>query len=297
MNTSPTHEHHRYVINFGQMAEDDARKWPDLMEIVERRVKPDRNKDKRDVRRRYWWRFAESAPALYATIRGLPRVLAIARVSQSAAFAFLPASIVLSEQLVVFALSAHAAFTTLQARPHEVWARFFASSMKDDLRYTPSDCFETFPFPDGWQTNPALEATGKAYYDFRAALMVKNDEGLTKTYNRFHDPDERSPDILKLRALHADMDRAVLDAYGWRDIPTACQFLLDHDDGPDDDEEAGKKRKRKPYRHRWPDDVRDEVLARLIELNRARAEDEKKRGLAVTRKARPEGEEEDEGEG
>lgn len=67
-------------------------------------------------------------------------------------------------------------------------------------------------------------------------------------------------------------------------------FILDHDDGPDDgpddDEEAGKKRKRKPYRLRWPDEVRDEVLARLIELNRARAEDERKRGVAVTRRAR-----------
>ena len=45
--------------------------------------------------------------------------------------------------------------------------------------------------------------------DFRAALMVRNDEGLTKTYNRFHDPDETHPDILQLRDLHADMDRAV----------------------------------------------------------------------------------------
>ena len=63
-----------------------------------------------------------------------------------------------------------------------------------------------------------LESAGKAYYEFRADLMVRNNEGLTKTYNRFHDPDERSPDILKLRELHAAMDRAVLDAYGWTDL-------------------------------------------------------------------------------
>ena len=62
--------------------------------------------------------------------------------------------------------------------------------MKDDLRYTPSDCFETFPFPADFETDPALEAAGKEYYEFRAALMVRNNEGLTKTYNRFHDPDE-----------------------------------------------------------------------------------------------------------
>ena len=62
--------------------------------------------------------------------------------------------------------------------------------MEDRLRYTPSDCFETFPFPESWETDAALEAAGREYYEFRAALMVRNNEGLTKTYNRFHDPDE-----------------------------------------------------------------------------------------------------------
>ena len=47
--------------------------------------------------------------------------------------------------------------------------------------------------------------------------MVENDEGLTKTYNRFHDPDEGSAAIARLRELHAEMDRAVLGAYGWSD--------------------------------------------------------------------------------
>ena len=152
--------------------------------------------------------------------------------------------------------------------------------MKDDLRYTPSDCFETFPFPENWETHPALEAAGKAYYEFRAALMVRNDEGLTKTYNRFHDPDERDPEIVKLRELHAAMDRAVLDAYGWSDIPTDCEFLLDYEI---DEEEWGDKKK--PWRYRWPDEVRDEVLARLLELNAERAREEARAGAAATRRS------------
>ena len=90
--------------------------------------------------------------------------------------------------------------------------------MKDDLNYSPSDCFETFPFPENFETDAKLEAVGKEYYEFRAALMVKNNEGLTKTYNRFHDPHETSAEIQKLRELHAAMDRAVLDAYGWTDL-------------------------------------------------------------------------------
>lgn len=143
--------------------------------------------------------------------------------------------------------------------------------MKDDLRYTPSDVFETFPFPRGWTTHPALEATGEAYHDFRADLMIRNGEGLTKTYNRFHDRDDHEPDIVRLRELHARMDRAVLDAYGWSDIDTTCEFLLDY---KIDQEEWG--RKKEPRRFRWPDPVRDEVLGRLLKLNAERAEEERR---------------------
>ena len=106
--------------------------------------------------------------------------------------------------------------------------------------------------------------------------MVENGEGLTRTYNRFHDPEECDPRIAKLRALHAAMDRAVLDAYGWNDLPTECQFLLDHEI----DEEAGSGRRRKPWRYRWPDTVRDDVPARLLALNAARAPAERLAGPA-----------------
>ena len=146
--------------------------------------------------------------------------------------------------------------------------------MKDDLRYTPSDCFETFPFPEGWDRHPLLEEPGKEYYQFRAKLMVENNEGLTKIYNRFHDPEERSTKIAELRRLHAAMDRAVLDAYGWADISTDCEFLLDYEI---DEEEWG--RKKKPLRYRWPDQVRDDVLARLMALNAQRAQEERLAGL------------------
>jgi hypothetical protein len=179
----------------------------------------------------------------------------------------------------VFPLSTYAAFCALQARPHEIWARFFGSSIEDTLRYTPSDCFETFPFPENWQAHPALEAAGKTYYDFRAALMVRNDEGLTKTYNRFHDLEESDSDILKLRELHSAMDAAVLTAYGWSDISTDCKFLLDYEI---DEEEWGDKKK--PWRYRWPDEVQAEVLARLLELNADRARSEARSGPAAIKK-------------
>lgn len=278
VNTSPTHAHHRYVINFGERSEEECRRrWPDLMAIIEEKVRPERMNNKREVRKWCWWRFGETTPALFASIAGLERVLVISQVTSHVQFAFLPTRRVFSHALNVFALPTRAAFCALQSRPHEIWARFFGSSMKDDLRYTPSDCFETYPFPGHWETDPTLEAAGRTYYEFRAALMIRNDEGLTKTYNRFHDPDERAPDILKLRKLRADMDRAVLDAYGWSDIRTDCDFLLDYEI---DAEEWGNKKK--PWRYRWPDEVRDEVLARLLELNAKCAAAERRSGLAVS---------------
>ena len=170
----------------------------------------------------------------------------------------------------------------LQSRVHEVWARRFSSTLKDDLQYTPSECFETFPFPTGWQSNEVVAQVGTRYYGFRAALMVRNNEGLTKTYNRFHDPDERDPDIIKLRELHAAMDRVVLDAYGWTDIQPTCEFILDYED--EDDDEPGKaSKKKKPWRYRWPDEVRDEVLGRLLELNAERALVEKSTAATVSK--------------
>jgi hypothetical protein len=173
----------------------------------------------------------------------------------------------------------------MQCRCHEIWATQFSSTLEDRLKYSPSDCFETFPFAEHWESNGDLEKTGSEYYDFRAALMVRNNEGLTKTYNRFHDPDERSPDILKLRDLHAAMDRAVLDAYGWTDIQPRCEFILDYVD--DDEDEPGKvSKKKKPYRYRWPDDIRDEVLGRLLELNAERAREEQLPAVGGTGKGK-----------
>jgi hypothetical protein len=197
--------------------------------------------------------------------------------------AFLPRKIVYSSNLTVIALQEFASFCVIQSRVHELWARQFASTLKDDLAYAPSDCFETFPFPLNYETNPTLESVGKTYHEFRADLMVRNDEGLTKTYNRFHDPEERSPDILKLRELHAAMDKAVLEAYGWHDLAetAACEFLLDYEEDEDDEESTGGRRRKKPWRFRWPDDFRDGVLARLLELNRQRAEEERLAGLAA----------------
>jgi N-6 DNA Methylase len=275
VNSSPTHAHHRYVINFDTMSEEEARQWPELIEIVETKVKPSRvglppkNSWNITVAKK-WWLFGAWRVELLQAIQGLERILVCCQTSKYRTFTFLQSTFVYDQKLIVFPFDNSSAFAILHNRVHEIWALFLGSTMKDDPVYTPSDCFETFPFPIGWEYDEELELIGKEYYEFRAALMVRNNEGLTDTYNRFHDPDEHNPDIQKLRQLHSEMDRAVLDSYGWEDISTNCEFLLDYEDEEPDEVSTGRQRK-KPWRYRWPNEVRDEVLALLLELNSQRA--------------------------
>jgi hypothetical protein len=142
--------------------------------------------------------------------------------------------------------------------------------MKDDIRYTPTDCFETFPVPVDYEINEALAETGRDYHEFRAAMMVRNNEGLTQTYNRFHRPDEQSAEIVQLRSLHDAMDRAVLDAYRWNDLQPVCEFFPEFDDEEEEEEPRKGRAKQPKYRYRWPDEIHDEILARLLILNRKR---------------------------
>ena len=175
------------------------------------------------------------------------------------------------QKLIVVADPTAVRFAACQSRPHEVWARTFGSTTAgDSLVYAPSDVYLPFPFPIALQLEMTNAAS--AYDNQRAALMVARNEGLTKTYNRFHDPSERAADIQRLRELHHAMDVAVLRAYGWDDLADrAAPESLTEDTEPDH---------RYQGRLFWPAPFRDEVLARLLDLNRARAEEERRLGLA-----------------
>jgi hypothetical protein len=289
VSSSPTHLHNRFVINFGERDEEECRMlWPSLMQIVESKVKPERliaaqkSKSAHGKRASIWWQHYHHAKDLYSAIAHHDRVLVNPLYGTHLSFAFLATGQVFANKLNVMPFDSYSAFALLQSRVHEVWARMFSSTLKDDLAYAPSDCFETFPFPTSWQSDSGLELFGATYYQFRAALMARNDEGLTKTYNRFHDPDERTVAAIELRNRHAEMDRVVLDAYEWHDIPTACEFVLDFE--VEEDEPDSKKR---PWRYRWPDEVRDEVLARLLELNAERAREERRTGASTASVHKP----------
>lgn len=285
VNNDPQHLPRRYVINMGEHSEEECIElWPELMKIVENKVKHERMTKNDEGAKERWWQFLRPRPELNAAIRNHCKVLATnCGASPYLSFAFLPTSYVFANTLALIVEDTYAAFSVLQSRIHEIWALFFSSSMKDDIRYAPSDCFETFPFPEGFENDVTLEAAGQEYYDYRAALMIDANEGLTKTYNRFHDPNEHSPEIKRLRELHLAMDRAVFSAYGWDDLLSVePEPILSYDDTEDDDsEDAPSRRRRKPWRLRFSDAVRDDILARLLRLNALEAE--RQSGMVILR--------------
>ncbi len=217
-NTHPDQSSDRHVIDFAQLGLSDAENWPDLLAIVRARVKPGR--DRSSHARPQWWQFERPRPDLYDAIRPLARCLVTARVTKHLCISLQPTDQVFPETTSVFALSSYTALAILQARPHELWARLLSSSLEDRLRYSVSDCFESYPFPtlDPRTELPALESIGLRLHTARTKYMQDTRQGLTKTYNALKDPACHAPEILALRTLHTELDRAVLHAYGWHDI-------------------------------------------------------------------------------
>ncbi len=282
INTDPQQSYRRFVIDFSSESELEARNgWPDLMAILERYVKNEREKKTDKQARELWWQFLRPRWELRAAIREKTHVLTMSRVSSHLAVCRLATGPVFSIECNVLVFDNFSPFAALQCRAHELWARFFSSTLEDRLRYTPSDCFRTFPFPADIESDPNLEAAGEAYHGFRAQLMITRNEGLTKTYNRFHDRAETKPDITELRRLHADMDAAVLRAYGWDDLADEADPVFNEQEGDD-----GKKIK---TRFDWPADFKDEVLARLLALNATRAAQERAAGLVAADEGEDEG--------
>ena len=150
--------------------------------------------------------------------------------------------------------------------------------------YAPEDCFHTFPFPPNLLSNVGLKDVAGRYCERRFQIMQQYRKGLTATYNEFHDPNSDWPEIVELRSLHDCLDHAVLDAYGWKEIRPRCDFFPEFDE---EDEAVEKRPQKRKYRYRWPDEARDEVLAKMLDLNRQRAFEEGQVGSddATTTKA------------
>jgi hypothetical protein len=240
----------RWVIDFHDWPLERASEYTDCFKIVERLVKPERLTKAADVAAAPWWQFWRTRPEMYTAITGLDRVLVRSQVSKTQAGAFVSNQLVYDQRLVVFATAMRAHFALLDSSIHYFWAMTNGSTLRTDATYTPTQCFETFPFPA--EIN-LLETIGEHYHSLRREIMIDRREGLTATYNRFHAHDE-SADIAQLRKLHIEMDYAVSASYGWTDLD------LGHD----------RHETKQGLRFTISEAARREVLDRLLALNHER---------------------------
>lgn len=286
LNNDPNQAPGRSTIDFFNMTEAQARKYPEPYSIIASLVRPVRlalddetaiNRDHRDR----WWQHAFVRENLYNKIRRLPRCFAAARTTKHLNFSAMPTNFVFSDALNVFTTDRWDLFSVVQSTLHEVWARKFSGKTEMRLRYSPSKCFDTFAFPSRlWLTPDAgLAEIGERYHARRKRLMQSLWLGLTKTYNLFHTRD-LSPEIvgkvskkdtdtaaagfealLELRRLHVALDFAVRDSYGWQDLDLEHDFH-EVETLPENDR----------VRYTLSPAARREVLKRLLAENHARTE-------------------------
>ncbi|MEK6208035.1 MAG: type IIL restriction-modification enzyme MmeI [Chloroflexota bacterium] len=265
----------RWVINFDERSESEAQMYPDLWQIVSERVRPERLlKDPSDQRAvMQWWKHYRTRPELHRATQDLSKVLVRSRVSELHLLAFVPRVWTYSEQVVAFAFDDDYHFGLLQSSAHEAWVRRYSSHLESRSRYTPTDCFDNFPFPQhpSRECLRSAERAAHAYDQHRAAVMKSRDAGLTETYNLVNDAQCSDGDIVRLRALHAGLDDAVLACYGWSDVALAHQNY---------------KNERAQDRFTISPDARREVLHRLLALNAEVAGQQRQQTAEPRRKAK-----------
>lgn len=220
-------------------------------------------------------RHSAPAKALQGVIATMPLLFACGETThkQLAFIRVPPKHYLLKHKAIGFPSESWSLFTILQSEIHVSWAWKYGIRRKEDLCYSPKRCAATFPLIDlvrkqDWEEK--LAELGHNYHKSRSVLMVARDEGLTSLYNRFHDNEESSTDIERLRILHVRLDEIVAAAYGWDDLDFGRDF---HET-------------KQGFRFTISEAARREVLQRLLKLNHARYAKEVKEGLHDKKKKR-----------
>ncbi len=291
LNSDPRQEPSRYVINFWDWPEERAKEYALPYQWLMKHVYPERLE--KSAQNSYknimgmWWLHWNARPALYHAVgRGhhferhpiawepdqpsLSRVLAVTRVSKTLAFSFVSPNWVYSDATVIFATDRPSIFATLQSNIHAVFAWQHASRLKNDLRYSPTDALEPFPFPVAENSNE-LHSLAVELDDLRREVMTAKNFGLTKLYGEMHSSEISAADIARMRELHREIDRSLTIAYGWDDLELEHGF---HEVAylPDNDR----------TRFTISEAARAEVLRRLSELNKHRHDEEVEDAPATT---------------
>jgi len=241
-----------------------ASDYPDCFRIVDETVRPERAKiahaGTRAKGTKFFWRYDALGKDLYSQLKSLNFAFACPVVTKFLNFVRVPSDIVFAHKVCALPTNDFTVFTVAQSSIHEVWAREYCGTLETRLNYSPTDAFVTMPLP---LLNTNLPGLGLRYHEFRRQLMQARQEGLTKTYNRFHGQSEKPEDIAQLRALHVEMDQAVAAAYGWSDLDLGHGF------------HATKQGER----YTISEPARRTVLDRLLALNHQRHAEEVAAGL------------------
>ena len=314
---SPTHAATRKVINFGQRSyEECVSRWPELINIVRQKVKPQRDRLGNDStsksRKACWWQYGSYPKGLFDALMSYDKCIVTgAGAAAFHQFAVVSASHVFSHKLIVFPSDEYSLFGVLQSSFHDEWRRAFGATRgsTDDLTYNPTDVFINFPLPSSSQD---LEQSSQRLNSVRSEGMMALGLGLTDYYREYHSPYSAGlSQYEEVKSAMREIDDLLLGLYEINDrIRLVYGYGLDDlgIDELDDEVEAilesfcpsgdlffddpgvaikfnealrpflGSK-KRLYWRYRWPDAVRDDILARLLALNAEHYEEEVNLGL------------------
>jgi hypothetical protein len=254
-----------WVINFRDRNMKEASHYAEAFKIVEERVKPERltytgdtGRDK--FLRTNWWLFRGDRKEINEFAASSSTILVRSVVSKYPIFVFLPSNFVFTASTYVFLTEDYSLFAQLQSSIHSLWSDTYGSDLSGRPRYLSDRCFKTFPF---LPASASLREIGGNYHEARKATSECIEFAFTDLYNLFHDPNEKSTDVNRLRDLHVEMDQAVATGYGWHDLALLHDFY---------ETENGT-------RFSISDTAARTLLDRLLALNLQRHEEEVRPGL------------------
>lgn len=221
------------AIDFYPRRLEEARKeFPSLFQWVLDRVKPERDQNPVEERRRNWWLFTRPVPPLRKAVSSLDRYIVVPRTAKWFSFQFTQ-SITIPDTSVVAIASADAFHLgILSSTAHLVWALAAGGTLEDRPRYQHQRTFNPFPFPDASEAQQArIRELGERIDAHRKRQQAAHEKlTLTNTYNvleklRAGGPLNDKERVVHeqglvsvLRQLHDELDLAVLEAYGWEDL-------------------------------------------------------------------------------
>ena len=213
-----------WAVDFGvNVPEAEAALYEAPFEYVKREVKPTRINNRIRWRAENWWLHGSPASTMRQKLSPLTRYIATPKVSKHRFFVWLTVDMLPSNLVIAFASDDNYTFGVLQSQVHVVWSLAVGTQLESRPTYTPTTCFQTFPFPrpTDEQREAIAEAAGELNRLREGWLNPVDAEGepvvfgvdlrrrtLTNLYNDY----ERHTWLVN---VHERLDAAVAAAYGW----------------------------------------------------------------------------------